>query len=47
VNPLSLHLHRHTYWIIPVLIVLVGLLVFWALAAGGTDRDGDAGNPRR
>ena len=32
VNRLPIHLHHHVYWIVPLLVAGVILLVYWALS---------------
>ena len=39
-NPLPIHLHRHVYWIVPLLVIGVVLLVYWALNSGGGESRG-------
>lgn len=39
-NPLPIHLHRHVYWIVPLLVIGVLLLVYWALTTSGGDSRG-------
>ncbi|MBV9072580.1 MAG: hypothetical protein JOZ10_03015 [Acidobacteria bacterium] len=38
VNRLPIHLHHHVYWIVPLLVVGVALLVLWAMSS--TDHRG-------
>lgn len=38
VNRLPVHIHHHLYWIVPLLILGMALLVYWALTS--TDNQG-------
>lgn len=40
VNPLPIHLHRHVYWIVPLLVVGVLALIYWAMSSSSDDGRG-------